>query len=1050
MKLCQTCGQSLAEQVTTCPSCGSTVEEGRRFIDDYEIINVLHEGYASLLCKAIRERTHEKVMIRLFTSQSGVDEAVAKRLRREIEELKKLPARGFVQHYAIRHSDDNLWYRISEWVDSLNWGELFRSGHLKDVSLAFDLFYKIASILQVLHENGHIIPHLILDDIMVIETEEGELDVKIDYKLSRFFDPKLDRPGPMLKNLLSCHPDIINQRPLDLRSDIWSLGKIFLEILTADFELCDHRDKVEELELPEKAKILFKTMLSDDPALRPKSMKEVAEGFQSAKKEHLEIEEKEQVDVPPAVPPESDSTITKLRKQQSWLIAVVVLLFVGLGSAFYYFGYQEKDELTLLEEYANQYAPSIAFVLVDYWLKEGKAYVYRNRAEGTAFLVDSEGYLLTNRHVACPWLGDTNIHAIITQFKLTGRSAQFGYRLFLWFDGAKAFNQSAGLMDSPDLADAYFLDTAYRSDGTPRVTIAGVAKPSEQMRQVVASPLMEDFAVIKIDKIPKGLELLPLDAEIDTRKIPKLSVVATLGFPLGSRTQQSEINVSVTRGSVRRTFEHMIHIDASIYGGNSGGPLIDLRGKVIGIVSGVATDRAQGIIPIVTPLWDLGMVFPIKKPADLLRDLKEGKKKWNGILDLSVDDKLKKIIDIAVEGRWAKAMAEADEAIQSSFDPQLVMAAAIMHYCAGDNEGAKDLFNQSLSMEPENSNARLLLFIIDWLNDQSDVSPHREELLKLDWRSPAEFQGYLAQVLDGSVDGDSAVNGWDSELEKSWLNYILGLIQAKGDNLERSETLLKGALQIAHPESWEFFLARSKLEQIQNKRLSSFQSESKWKEFQTKIDEFNKALEAEQKDKKEKSEKYTELMRKLTQTPNRESKLKLLEEMITLNPDNRGPLVDLVFYSAIEEQWEKSLKYAESYLSKAGRQNARRLSTGLIVCEILHRMGKKEEALKKLEKYVRETRDPWYKSVGEELLGKQTLDNLKKQAGENPVDLLILNTAMGFWTEGEVEEEDKEEKKEKAIEFYRQALETFMNEWLEFDFAKGRIQKLRESTGKTS
>ena len=92
MKLCQTCGQSLAEQVSTCPSCGSTVEEGRRFIDDYRIITVLHEGYASLLCKAVRERTHEKVMIRLFTSQSGVDETVAERLRREIEELKKLPA----------------------------------------------------------------------------------------------------------------------------------------------------------------------------------------------------------------------------------------------------------------------------------------------------------------------------------------------------------------------------------------------------------------------------------------------------------------------------------------------------------------------------------------------------------------------------------------------------------------------------------------------------------------------------------------------------------------------------------------------------------------------------------------------------------------------------------------------------------------------------------------------------------------------------------------------------------------------------------------------
>jgi hypothetical protein len=95
------------------------------------------------------------------------------------------------------------------------------------------------------------------------------LEVKIDYKLSRFFDPKLDRPGPMLKKLLNVHPDIVNHRPLDFTSDIWSLGKIFVELLSADLETTDYLAKVDELNLPEAAKVLLKVMLADDPDIRP-------------------------------------------------------------------------------------------------------------------------------------------------------------------------------------------------------------------------------------------------------------------------------------------------------------------------------------------------------------------------------------------------------------------------------------------------------------------------------------------------------------------------------------------------------------------------------------------------------------------------------------------------------------------------------------------------------------------------------------------------------------------------------------------------------------
>ena len=265
MKLCQTCGQSLAEDITACPSCGSDVDEGIKTIDDYRIVEVLHEGYATILCRAVKARTEEPVMIRIFSPQSGVDEKIAERLINELAELKKLPEDYFVRHFEIRKSSDGMWYRVSEWLDTENWGNLIASGVLRDYHIAFKLFYRMATILEGLHRIGHFIPHLILDDILVIKGDGDPLQIKIDYKLSRFFDPKLDRPGPMLKKLLTCHPDIIQQRPLDLRSDIWSLGKIFVELLTAEHESDDFQAEIDGLALPPEFELLLKSMLADDP-----------------------------------------------------------------------------------------------------------------------------------------------------------------------------------------------------------------------------------------------------------------------------------------------------------------------------------------------------------------------------------------------------------------------------------------------------------------------------------------------------------------------------------------------------------------------------------------------------------------------------------------------------------------------------------------------------------------------------------------------------------------------------------------------------------------
>ena len=119
----------------------------------------------------------------------------------------------------------------------------------------------------------------------------------------------------------------------------------------------------------------------------------------------------------------------------------------------------------------------------------------------------------------------------------------------------------------------------------------------------------------------------------------------------------------------------MIQVDTSIHRGNSGGPIIDIRGKVIGIASSVFMEWTDSPMPVATLLSDLGMVLPIAKATVFLQDLKAGQVKWNGVLDLSIDTKLKTITKLANQRRWDEAKALADKELELSLDPTLVMAA---------------------------------------------------------------------------------------------------------------------------------------------------------------------------------------------------------------------------------------------------------------------------------------------------------------------------------------------------------------------------------------
>jgi len=1031
MKLCPSCGQPVAESIMICPTCGNEVGEGRTHVDDYRILEVLHEGYSSILCKAVKAGETKPVMIRIFTPRSGVDEAVAQRLKRELEALKKLPEDYFVQHLDILQSSDGLWYRVSEWIDAQSWGNLLAAGTLDDLKTAFALFHRIAVILEGLHQIGHIIPHLILDDIIVYKTPDGNLEIKIDYKLSRFLDPKIVRPGPMLKHLLSCHPDIVNNRPLDFRTDIWSLGKIFVELLTATHTSSDYIAEIDQILVPRKAEMLFKSMLADDPALRPQSMADVAKTLSALTEEDFTAVDLEAM----------ASTPTEIKGIKKWLkrLVIVLILFVMTGAgAWIYWTVKEQDPETLLGIHANTYAPSMAFVLAEYWLSDGDKEIYRNQTEGTAFLVDRAGYLLTNRHVACPWLEDSRLVLLVNRLRADQRSPRLDFRLFLWFEGQRAFTRVPALSDTRQVEDLYFLESAYSTAFAPYLTIAGVAVPPTETWRLVQSPLRDDFAFLKIQSVPQGLVPLPLDRWSNPMTIPRLSPVIALGFPLGKRTQTTTVRVSATGGHVRRSFREMIQVDTSIHPGNSGGPIIDTRGKVIGIASSVVMDYGPGPFPVATLLSDIGIVLPIAKAAAFLKELKAGRIKWNGIVNLSLDATINEILALAGEMKWRQALEVADTALKTSVDPGLILLAGILNVCMEDVTNARYRFQEALSINENNQNARWMLFLMDWLNRRSGNSPWRQALLDLDWRSPDEFSGYLTRVLESPVPDPRIGKRGHTSGETAWLHYVTGLQAEKETDLSEAENRFKAALILSDRKDWFFLLALARWEAVVEKRWAGLPDERAKQACRTDADLFLTQVRQAHAARAERQAKQAPLLAELERDNLPPSKRKeILKQLAADDPDQVAWLPRLAFACAMGDDWEGALEAASAFLDHRGWHNANRWQMALLYPGILHMMGRDQDADARLTSFVRdEQTDPWYRSIGETLLGEKTEGDLIPGTSESPCDALTAYTAMGFWAEGD-------NQTQKAVKYYREALGSCLDHRLEYGFAMERLRRLQ-------
>jgi serine protease Do len=175
-------------------------------------------------------------------------------------------------------------------------------------------------------------------------------------------------------------------------------------------------------------------------------------------------------------------------------------------------------------------------------------------------------------------------------------------------------------------ANGYILTNNHVVENATKITVK-LSDDRELSAKVIGTDPQTDVALIKVDA-----NNLPIAELGDSDKLKVGQWVIAIGNPFGlSHTVTAGIVSAKGRSKIGITeYEDFIQTDAAINFGNSGGPLLNIDGKVIGINSAIFS-RSGGYMGI-------GFAIPINMAKYVYEQLKAGGKVTRGYVGIYGED----------------------------------------------------------------------------------------------------------------------------------------------------------------------------------------------------------------------------------------------------------------------------------------------------------------------------------------------------------------------------------------------------------------------------
>lgn len=164
-----------------------------------------------------------------------------------------------------------------------------------------------------------------------------------------------------------------------------------------------------------------------------------------------------------------------------------------------------------------------------------------------------------------------------------------GQRTFFGFTGDQEVSGSGFIIS----AEGYIVTNNHVIEGVDDLSVI-LSDGSEIPAAVISTDIFADLAVLKIDGQVPGIVVLG-----DSDKLKPGETVIAIGSPLGDFRNSVTTGVISATGRMLDTgqgyeMENLLQTDAAINSGNSGGPLVNLAGEVVGVNTLVVRGSGSG------------------------------------------------------------------------------------------------------------------------------------------------------------------------------------------------------------------------------------------------------------------------------------------------------------------------------------------------------------------------------------------------------------------------------------------------------------------------
>ena len=255
-------------------------------------------------------------------------------------------------------------------------------------------------------------------------------------------------------------------------------------------------------------------------------------------------------------------------RRNGLIAAIVVAMLMGAAGGVFLsmrLAARPNDDEMTFAEIAEQNRPAVVFIRAEFELVDENGEVKTTEARtGSGFIVSADGLIVTNRHVVRDW------------------------------EYNKPPQDWTGRITKLEIIQA-----GQRREDAARAEVYRLGKDASGA----------DVAILRM----KSAQVrFVRSREPDLSRVSPGDDVAVFGYPFGldllAKTHDEQVEPSLSTGIVSRVGQDFIQLNLRAYHGNSGGPVFNRRGEVIGILTAN-----------VTSAQDITLVTPISAALELIR-----------------------------------------------------------------------------------------------------------------------------------------------------------------------------------------------------------------------------------------------------------------------------------------------------------------------------------------------------------------------------------------------------------------------------------------------